>query len=110
MKIVLIFCLILAINTNFIDASICLIKSEKIKDFIVEILNSIKEKNWMHIISTIMSSFEEIKKKILNCFEPDTEIIPEIPESKEDLCYEKCKDEVDYHEREDCYKDCYFGH
>ena len=110
MKIILIFCLILAINSNFIDTSICLIKSEKLRDFIVEILSSIKEKNWMKIISTVMPNLEEIKTIVLDCFEPNTEPIPEIPDSKEDICFEKCKDEVDYHDREECYKDCFFGY
>ena len=111
MKTTLILFLIVSLNCNIIDISICLLKSDELRTILIDILTAINEKNWMKIVSTALLKFEEVKSIIINCKEPKPEPEPEPdPEPKEDICFEKCKDEVDYHDREECYKDCYFGH
>ena len=110
MKIILILCLLFTINCNYnyIDISICLVKSDKLRSIIVDVLTSIKEKNWNKIIFSAFIKLSEVKSIVQNCIEPEP--IPVEPDSKDDICAEKCKDEVEYHEREECYKDCLFGH
>ena len=110
MKSILILCLLFTINCNFIDISICLVKSDKLRAIIVDVLTSIKEKNWNKIILSAFLNFNEVKSIVQNCIEPKPKPIPDEPDSKDDLCEEKCKDEVEYHEREECYRDCFFGH
>ena len=108
MKSILILCLLFTINCNLIDISICLVKSDKLRAIIVDVLTSIKEKNWNKILSSALLNLNEVKSVIQNCIEYKP--IPYAPDSKDDNCEEKCKDEVEYHEREECYKDCFFGH
>ena len=108
MKTILILCLLFTINFNFIDISICLVKSDKLRAIIVDVLTSIKEKNWNKILFSAFLNINEVKLIVQNCIEPEP--IPDEPDSKDDICAEKCKDEVEYHEREECYKDCLFGH
>ncbi len=106
MKSILFLCLLATLNCTFIDTTICLIKSDKLRDIIVETLTSIKEKKWIDIISFVISNYEEVKSIVLKCRESEPE---PIPDASEDICFEKCKDLVEYHEREECYKDCLFG-
>ena len=114
MKVILFLCLCLLslLNCCYIDTAICLIKSDKLRDIIIESLTSIKEKKWTKAISTCILNYEEVKSIVLKCIFPEEEVIiqPTTPDTTEDICDEKCKDLVEYHEREECYKDCFFGH
>ena len=112
MKVWLILCLLVTLNCcKFLDISICLVKSDEFRDIIVNVLTAIKEKNWMKIVSTAMKNFEEVKSIIQKC--TTSEKVPEKSLSKDEIdkiCIEKCQDLVEYHEREECFKDCYFSH
>ena len=115
MKIILALLLIVSLNCHIIDTTICLLNNDKLRSVVVEVLTAIKEKNLVKIVSTALQNFKEVKSIVVKCVEqkpepqPDPDPEPD-PDSKEDVCLEKCKDEVDYHDREDCYNDCYFGH
>ena len=108
MKAFLFLCILISLNCNIIDTSICLIKNDKLRAIVIETLTAIKEKNWINIISTVLSKFEEVKSIVLKCLEPEPEPIPQPPSKDEDACEEECQDLVEYHEREECYKDCFF--
>ena len=47
---------------------------------------------------------------LIQCFEEDEEKEKKKDDDKEreEKCLEECKDLVDYHEREECWKDCYY--
>ena len=107
MKKILILCLIISLNCNLIDTGLCLFRNEKLRHIASDVIDTIKEKNWMKAISIVMMNFEEIKSIFGECLHPEP--VPEQPKSKDDICDEKCGDIGDYHDREDCYKDCLYG-
>ena len=54
--------------------------------------------------------FKLIKYTLGRNSNPHGNYQPTTSDTSEDVCNEKCKDLVEYHEREECYKDCFFGH
>ena len=111
MKAILILCLLfVSLNCSFSDVSKCILTNEKTISIVAELITSIKEKDWNKTAFIYYSNFDAVKSIVNKCLEQDAEKEKEEEKRKEreEKCLEECKDLVDYHEREECFKDCYF--
>ena len=67
MKAILLLCLIAALNCNFIDTAFCLIRNDKLRSLVTEVIDTVKNKNFFKLIEIAMSNFNEVKSIVLNC-------------------------------------------
>jgi hypothetical protein len=67
MKAILLLCLIAALNCNFIDTAFCLIRNDKLRSLVTEVIDTVKNKNFFKLIEIAMSNFQEVKSIVLNC-------------------------------------------
>ena len=67
MKAILLLCLIAALNCNFIDTAFCLIRNDKLRSLVTEVIDTVKNKNFFKLIEIASSNFEEVKSIVLNC-------------------------------------------
>ena len=67
MKVILLLCLIAALNCDLMDTAFCLIENEKIRKTFSQVTDYIKKGNFYKIMTTVTSNFNEIKSILLNC-------------------------------------------
>ena len=111
MKTVLIlFLLFTSLNCNSLDIAKCILTNEKTISIVTDVISSLKEKNWTNFVSTFILYYKQFESVLIQCFEEDEEKEKkkEYDKEREEKCLEECKDLVDYHEREECWKDCYY--
>ena len=111
MKTLLIFFLLFtALNCNSLDIAKCILTNEKTISIVSDVISSLKEKNWTNFVSNFILNYKQFESVVTQCFEEDEEKEKKKEDDKEreEKCLEECKDLVDYHEREECWKDCYY--
>ena len=67
MKAILLLCLIAALNCNLMDTALCLIRNDKIRSLVTEVIDTVKNKNFSKLIEIALSNFKEVKSIALNC-------------------------------------------
>ena len=68
MKALLILCLIVSLNCNILDIGMWLFSNEKLRNVVGDVIKSIKEKNFVNILSLFLTNFNEVKSIVVNCF------------------------------------------
>ena len=68
MRTLLILCLIVSLNCNILDIGMCLFSNEKLRNVVGDVIKSIKEKNFVNILSIVLTNFNEVKSIIVDCF------------------------------------------
>ena len=98
------------LNCSSLDIAKCILTDEKTISIVADVITSFKEKNITKLVSTLILNYKKAETIVMQCLEEDKEKEKkkEDDKEKEERCLEECKDEVDYHEREECFKDCYF--
>ena len=106
----LLLLLLSSFNCNSIDMAKCILTNQITISITANVISSIKIKDWTKTVSTISSHIDKIVSIIIECNKKEEEKEKEEEKKKEmeEKCLEECKDLVDYHEKEECYKDCYF--
>ena len=66
MKAILLLCLIVALNCNLMDTGFCLIRNDKIKSLVSQVIDTIKNKNFSKLIQIALSNFKEVKSIVSN--------------------------------------------
>ena len=90
---VFLFILLLALTTSkfpdkLIEIGKCIIKSEKVRELIPQVLEAIRNKDFFSLFSTVVQSFPQIKAEIMECLSPE----PLLGIKYEVECYKKCID------------------
>ena len=67
MKAFLLFCLFVALNCDIMEIIMCFASKPVIMDTIKQIIEAVKEKDLMKIVSIVMSHFMEFKEIIEEC-------------------------------------------
>ena len=49
------------------DTTLCLIRNDKIKSLVTEVMDTLKSKNFSKLIQIALSNFKEVKSIVLNC-------------------------------------------
>lgn len=71
MKAILLLCLIVALNCNLMDTAFCLIRNDKIKSLVSQVIDTIKNKNFSKLIQIALSNFNEVKSIVKNCLDDE---------------------------------------
>ena len=77
MKAILLLCLIVALNCNLMDTAFCLIRNDKIKSLVSQVIDTIKNKNFSKLIQIALSNFNEVKSIVKNCLD-DEPVLKEV--------------------------------
>ena len=106
----ILFLLFASLNCNSLDIAKCILTNGIITSFTSNLISAIKAQDWTKTSSTVISNFDKVITIIKECNKKDEEKEKDEQQKKEkeQKCLEECQDMVDYHEKEECFKDCYF--
>ena len=90
MKVFLIILLFALTTSKFPDELIeigkCVFKSEKVRELIPQVLEAIRNKDFLSLFSTVVQSFPQLKDEIMECLSPE----PVLGIKYEVECFNKC--------------------
>ena len=98
MKPILILFLIALVTGNNIkkekiDIIVCILKNEKVREEVLNVIKSFETKDFTKIISTVFSAYFVIKENVMNC----------INQKNYDRCRSQCKGMLHLICKKDCY-------
>ena len=79
------------------DTTLCLIRNDKIKSLVTEVMDTLKSKNFSKLIQIALSNFKEVKSIVLNCVNDDEPILKTSNYDWRDViaCRRACEGDVD---------------
>ncbi len=111
MKPILILFLIALVTGNNIkkekiDIIVCILKNEKVREEVLNVIKSFETKDFTKIISTVFSAYFVIKENVMNCIN-EKPILRSLTGCINQKNYDRCRSQCKGMLHLICKKDCY---
>ena len=75
MRVLLIICLIAALNCSVIDTVVCIASNPKVSNFLVKAIELVKEKNFKELPNLLLSNFSNLYEAVTGCLDTEDDVV-----------------------------------